>query len=178
MVQPFIGEIRMFGGNFAPYQWAFCQGSSIAITENEALYALIGDAFGGDGRTYFKLPDFRGRIPVHQGTGLGLTPRARGNMYGTEMVKLTTAQIPTHNHPMQASTQDGQTDSPDDTIPANGTTAGDSLYVPDTEAAGTLQSFYGEAVESAGNDDAHINVMPVTCISFIIALQGLFPARN
>ena len=178
MVQPFIGEIRMFGGNYAPYQWAFCQGSSITITDNEALYSLIGDAFGGDGRTYFKLPDFRGRIPVHQGIGLGLTPRARGQMYGTETVKLTTAQIPNHNHPMQASTQDGNASSPSDTIPANGTAAGDNLYLTAEEAAGRVQSFYGAAVETVGDDVAHNNVMPVTCIHFIIALQGLYPARN
>ena len=103
MSNPYIGEIRLFAGNFAPVGFAFCNGQLLAISENSALFALIGTIYGGDGQTTFALPDLRGRLPMHQGTGPGLTTRVIGQQFGTETVTLTTAQIPAHSHPVLCS---------------------------------------------------------------------------
>ena len=176
MVQPFIGEIRMFGGNFAPLHWAYCYGTVMAVTDNEALFSLIGSAYGGDGRTSFALPDLRGRIPVHQGIGPGLTPRTLGSRYGTETVTLGATEIPAHSHPLQATTNSAQSSSPAGRVPA-AVTEDEVLYSDPTDATRVL-AFADEAVEPAGGGQAHTNLMPYLCINFIIALQGLYPARN
>ena len=176
MVEPFIGEIRMFGGNYAPLHWTFCAGTLMAVTGNEALYSLLGSAFGGDGRTSFGLPDLRGRIPVHRGTGPGLTQRVVGQQYGVETVTLEATQIPSHSHPLQASSNGANFNSPVNRVPAT-TTAGDRVYVEPTDET-RIQGFSESAVSSVGNDAGHSNLQPFLCVNFIIALLGAYPQRN
>lgn len=116
MSDPFVGEIRMFAGNFAPRQWAFCNGQLMAISQNDALFSLLGTIYGGDGRSSFGIPDMRGRIPMHWGTGPGLTPRPIGQKMGVESVALTANQIPSHSHTMQASTDSVSSVNPTGTV--------------------------------------------------------------
>jgi microcystin-dependent protein len=175
MSEPFIGEIRMFGGNYAPVGWALCDGRAMSIAGNEPLFALIGTTYGGDGQSTFNLPDLRGRLPVHHGTGPNLPPYILGEMGGAETVTLSANETAAHTHPFQA-TQSLGTDS----NPAGHTlariTAGD-LYsaVP----APTLVAMSSAAVgPGPGGNQPHDNVMPFLCASFIIALQGIFPQRD
>lgn len=178
MAEPFIGEIRMFGGNFAPLHWTFCYGQLLAIADQQALYSLIGTAFGGDGRSSFGIPDFRGRIPIHQGAGPGLTPRIRGQVFGQETVALTVDQIPAHQHAIQASTSAPEYDYPVGMVLGT-PNDGSLLYTnPTALPSPNLSELADEAVSDAGSGGAHYNMMPTTCISFIIALKGIFPSRN
>lgn len=176
MSEPFIAEIRIFAGNFAPRSWAFCNGQSLPISQNTALFALLGTVYGGDGRTTFNLPNLQGRAPMHPGRGPGLTPRQLGERLGAETVTLTEAQLPAHSHGMNASSisiEDGSGN------PARNLTGSDEEGEAMTYHAPTnLQPFAEGAIESIGGGQPHLNMQPYLAINFIIALQGLFPSRS
>ena len=174
MSEPFIGEIRMFGGNFAPRGWALCDGQLLSIPQNDALFALLGTIYGGDGRTTFGLPDLRGRVPIHMGQGPGLSSRPIGQKAGDENATVSTAQLPAHSHAMAASSQAGTSASPAAAVPAAvGLTA---RYSAAGAAAGNEMNT--NAVSSAGGSQQHPNVQPFQCVNLIIALTGIFPSRN
>ncbi|HJW03590.1 MAG TPA: tail fiber protein [Azospira sp.] len=167
----FIGEIRMFAGNYAPQNWALCDGSQLPISGNEALFSLIGTTYGGNGVSTFALPDLRGRIPICQGQGNGLTPRPLGQAVGTEGVALSQAEMPNHTHTLNAGAQ-ASAPAPQGNLP--GTTSF-NLYAP---AVTTPATFAGNAISNAGNGAPHNNVMPSLCINFIIMLVGTYPTWN
>ncbi len=174
MCDPFIGEIRIFAGNFAPVDFAFCDGQSMPISGNEALYSLYGVTYGGNGSTTFNLPDFRGRLPVHAGQGTGLTAYALGQQCGTEAVTLTSANLPAHNHIMMASLNPASSLSP------SGNFLGDisaELYDPGVDTPNHVECS-PQAVSGAGGGGAHSNMMPSLCLNFIVALNGIFPSRS
>lgn len=171
MSEPFIGEIRMFGGNFAPQGWALCHGQVVAISENDTLFTLIGTTYGGDGQSTFRLPDLRGRLPMHQGAGPSLTPRVVGESFGAESVTLTSAQMPAHAHPL-AATGAATLSSPQGT--RYGDTGANATYL-DTTPTGT---FAPAAHVAAGGGQPHDNLMPSLCVNFIIALFGIYPPRS
>ena len=170
MSEPFVGEIRMFGGNFAPAGWMFCEGQTLPIAENDVLFTLIGTTYGGDGQETFNLPDLRGRIPIHAGTGPGLTTRVIGEQAGSETVTLTTAQMPNHTHTAGASTI-GNTTSPVGATWA-GVTSG-AVYRANANADVVIQ-----IPGPAGGSQPHENRMPGLCVSFIISLFGIFPSQS
>jgi len=165
MSTPFLGEIRMFGGNFAPRAWALCQGQLMAISQNDALYALLGTTYGGDGQTTFGLPDLRGRIPIHPGSGFVV-----GQLSGTETVTLTTQQIPSHTHAPLANTAAAGKD-PTNSVPGGG---GPAWFAP---GAPTL-SMAANMIGNAGGNQPHENMMPYLAVNFIISLEGIFPSQN
>lgn len=171
MSEPFVGEIRMFAGNFAPRGWAFCDGQLLAISQNDALFSLLGTIYGGDGRTTYGLPDLRGRIPIHAGSGPGLTTRRLGAKAGAEKVTLTVPQLPSHGHPLQASSDLATSPNPQNNL--SGRSVGD-VYVPDVDA----QNMHAAAVTSIGGSRSHSNFMPFLCIHFVIALFGIYPSRQ
>ncbi|TQV85345.1 phage tail protein [Aliikangiella coralliicola] len=173
MSEPFIGEIRMFGGNFAPRSWAFCDGQLLAVSQNDALFSLLGTIYGGDGRTTFGLPDLRGRLPVKFGQGTGLSNYPIGRRYGDESVVLTSNQIPSHNHPLQGSK------NPVDSPQAVGRVLGkqNALFYHAAET-GRVANFSPNAVGNSGGSQAHNNMMPSLCVNFIISLIGTYPSRN
>ena len=178
MSQPFVGEIRMFGGSFAPAGWAFCAGQLLPISENDTLFVLIGTTYGGDGQETFGLPDLRGRVPVHAGTGGGGT-FTLGETGGTESVTLTTQQLPTHNH-LVASTAPGASGTPDpttiiaDQAPASGAPV--SAYLP--FAAANQVALRNTIVGLTGGNQPHDNMQPFLVVSYIISLFGIFPSQN
>jgi microcystin-dependent protein len=172
--EPFIGEIRLFAGNFAPRGWAFCNGQLLAISQNSALFAILGTTYGGDGRTTFALPDLRGRAPVHSGfsQGPGLTRRNLGEKGGQENVTLSVEQVPSHTHAARASG-----DFPDSSSPAGnflGTMQRTRIY----SSSGSDVSMATGAIGPAGENQPHNNMPPYLGLNYIIALQGLFPPRN
>ena len=173
MSSPFVGEIRMFGGTFAPAGWAFCDGSYLAISENDALFALIGTTYGGDGQTTFALPDLRSRVPIHQGQGPGLNSYTIGQAAGVETVTLTANQIPVHSHAFNGSTASATALSPAGAVVASPTNL--DLYRP---AATPDQPMAANSLLSAGGSQPHDNLQPYLCISFIISLFGIFPTSN
>lgn len=173
MSDPYLGEIRLFAGTFAPLEWAFCNGSLLSIAKNDALFALIGTTYGGDGQTTFALPDLRGRLPVGQGTGQNLTPRILGERFGTEAVTLNEQQLPAHNHALTATTAAGASASPEGGQFAD---AGeDRLYVPapDKPEPKTLNA---NTVAGAGGSQPHDNIMPSVAMNYIVSLAGIFPS--
>lgn len=173
MSEPFVGEIRMFAGNFAPRGWAFCDGQLLAVSQNDALFSLLGTIYGGDGRTTFGLPDLRGRIPIHAGSGPGLSPRRLGAKLGTEKETLTVNQLPSHTHPLSASND-----------VANQTTAGGDRVTGQTgtfdlyQSSNAVAPMNAAAIGSVGGSQAHTNLMPYLCVHFIIALVGIYPSRH
>lgn len=172
MSEPFVGEIRMFAGNFAPRGWAFCDGQLLAVSQNDALFSLLGTIYGGDGRTTFGLPDMRGRIPIHKGHGPGLSERRLGSKSGAEHDTLTTNQLPSHTHDFLANTELATDQSPQGKVVAQG--VGTTFYSnasPDT-------SFAHNATTNSGGSRSHNNMMPSLCVSFIIALFGVYPSRS
>lgn len=175
MSEPYIGEIHLFAGNFAPQGYAFCDGQSLPISQFDAVFALLGTTYGGDGQTSFNLPDLRGRLPVHQGQGPGLPPFTMGQSGGSETVTLTGQQLPVHSHSANATTQGGATSSPQNAILA-ATTSGNELYA--APGAGPTVQLVGSTINPAGGNQPHDNMMPYLAINFIIALEGLFPPRN
>jgi microcystin-dependent protein len=169
----YIGEIRMFGGNFAPAGWAFCQGQLMPISENDLLFGLIGTTYGGDGQETFALPDLRGRLPVHQGTGSDGISYTLGETGGVESVTLTASQIPSHTHPLRANNgQPGNAISPAGNIPAI------SLNVTPFIEDVTNGFFNAGAIGSAGGSQPHDNMQPYLCVNFIISLFGVYPPSN
>lgn len=174
MSEPFVGEIRMFAGNFAPRGWAFCDGQLLAISQNDALFSLLGTIYGGDGRTTFGLPDMRGRIPLHQGQGPGLSSRRLGAKFGDESVTLTTNQLPSHSHGSVACNTAATTDSPQGKVLAKPNT--EDMYTAPT--AGTNVSLSPATIINSGGSRSHTNLMPTLCVNFIMALVGIYPSRN
>jgi microcystin-dependent protein len=170
MSDPYVGEIRMAGFNFAPQGWAFCDGSLLSIAENDVLFALIGTTYGGDGQTTFALPDLRGRIPIHQGNDSQGNSYIIGQLGGVEQVKLTAAQLPAHTHSLSASSGSASATDPTGNVPAS---ASVNLY--GTNFAPTLDP---SAVNGGGSGQSHDNLMPYQCVSFIISLFGIFPSQN
>jgi len=170
MSDPFIGEIRMLAGNFAPRGWAFCEGQLISIAQNTALFSLLGTQYGGNGSSTFGLPDLRGRVPISQGQGPGRSLASMGDRFGTETETLTAAQMPLHGHAEQASASTASTAAGPSGALAN---AGVSLYgaEPNVDRAAA-------AVTATGGGQAHNNMAPFLALSFIIALQGIYPSRN
>ncbi len=174
---PFIGQICMFGANFAPRSWALCDGQILLISQNTALFSLLGTLYGGDGRNTFALPDLRGRLPRHQGTGPGLTPRQIGKKDGIEDVVLNPAQMPTHTHQLDGTTEQADAEAPGGGGDPTGKVLADatiSIYSAQTPDL----NFDASAVSDTGGDQDHSTLMPVLCVNFIIALQGVVPSRN
>lgn len=165
MAQPYVGEIRMFAGTFAPAGWMFCDGSLVPISENETLFQLIGTTYGGDGESTFALPDLRGRIPVHQGNGFILAETG-----GAEEITLTISQIPIHTHPLLASMNVSQDSNPSNKVLGQSGSA--LLYIQDT----TDSNMNPQAVVSVGGSQPHTNFQPYLCVNFIISLFGIFPS--
>ncbi len=172
MSEPFVGEVRMFAGNFAPRGWAFCDGQLLAVSQNDALFSLLGTIYGGDGRTTFGLPDLRGRIPIHAGSGPGLSPRRLGAKGGAENVTLTVNQLPSHTHDMQAIGQNANTPNASGNLLAQTPTV--DLYITETPVQGMAST----AVTNTGGSRSHTNLMPFLCINYIIALFGIYPSRQ
>jgi microcystin-dependent protein len=173
MGEPYVGEIRMFGGNFPPQGWAFCQGQSMAISENDVLFTLIGTTYGGDGQQTFNLPDLQGRLPMHMGQGPGISQNYLiGEKAGVESVTLTTQQIPIHSHAVVASTNPATS-----TLASNNVTASTNQLKIYTEGAASKQ-FAPSAITSVGGSQPHDNLQPYLCISFIISLFGVFPSQS
>jgi microcystin-dependent protein len=168
---PFIGEIRMFGSNFPPNGWAFCNGALMAIAENDALFTLIGTTYGGDGQATFGLPDLQGRAPIHQGTLNGVT-FTMGEKAGVESVTLSLQQTPTHSHAFLASTGPGNNNSP------TGNVTGESAAVKIYFADAPVVPMNAQAVTPVGGSQPHENMQPYLAISYIIALFGIFPTQN
>ncbi|GAB4410265.1 MAG: tail fiber protein [Anaerolineae bacterium] len=165
MAQPYVGEIRMFAGNFAPAGWMFCEGQLLPISENETLFQLIGTTYGGDGQSTFALPDLRGRIPVHQGNGFILAETG-----GAEEITLTVSQIPAHSHPLLASANNASSANA-----AGNVLAQTPSYTP-YFAASANTPFSPNAVSPVGGSQPHTNFQPYLCINFIISLFGIFPS--
>lgn len=174
MGQPYIGEIRMFAGNFAPAGWAFCDGQLLPISENDALFTLIGTTYGGDGESTFALPNLQSRVPIHAGTGGGGS-YILAEAAGTESVTLTLQQIPVHSHPQLGSSNAGNAQAP----------AGGVLAVPQSSQQGL--KFYGsdsvaqmnaQSISPVGGSQPHENCQPFLCINFILSLYGIFPSAT
>ncbi len=165
MAQPYVGEIRMFAGNFAPAGWQLCEGQSLAISENETLFQLIGTTYGGDGESTFNLPDLRGRIPIHQGGGFTLAETG-----GVETVTLTVNQIPAHSHPLLASADANNTLNP------AGNVLGTPLTATPFFAATPALNLSPQAIGPVGGSQPHTNFQPYLCVNFIISLFGIFPS--
>jgi microcystin-dependent protein len=170
MAQPYVGEIRMFAGNYAPAGWAFCDGQLLQISENGVLFALIGTTYGGDGQNTFMLPNLQGRVPIHMGTGpAGITSHLAA-MAGVEAVTLTTQQIPSHSHAFMASTADATSSAPETRV--LGASASINLYLvddPDTSLAAVSGG-------QTGGNQPHENMQPSLCVNYIISLFGIFPS--
>lgn len=175
MSTPYIGEIRMFGGNFAIRGWALCHGQLLAISQNDALFALIGTTYGGDGQTTFAVPDLRGRVPLHMGQGPGLSNRTIGEKAGSETVTLTTNNLPVHTHVPQVRSGAGDMGAP----ATNATWASSAGGVKVYTASGTPPaSALASSIGSIGGNQPHENRMPFQAVNFIIALEGIFPSPN
>jgi microcystin-dependent protein len=172
MPEPFVGEIRMFAGNFPPNGWAFCNGQSIPISENETLFNLIGTTYGGDGQNTFNLPDLQSRIPIHAGTAADGNTYTLGESGGVEQVTLTTSQIPSHTHPMIATGNVGSANTPAGNILAQ--TPNVKMY----ELTAPTTPLNAATVQPAGGSQPHENVQPILAINFIISLFGVFPSQN
>ena len=175
MSEPFVGEIRMFAGNFAPRGWAFCDGQLLAVSQNDALFSLLGTIYGGDGRTTFGLPDVRSRLPIHRGTGPGLSPRRLGSKGGEEKVTLTNNQLASHSHNLVVSNQLGNNASP--TGQSLAKVAAGNLYKTASTVT-TRPAMADNAISVTGGGQSHTNQMPYLCINFIIALFGIYPSRQ
>ena len=169
MSEPFVAEIRIFAGNFAPRSWAFCDGQLLPIAQNTALFSLIGTTYGGDGRTTTGLPNLQGRAPMHPGRGPGLTTRRLGEKGGVETVTLTTAQMPNHNHRLVADGEDGESTAAASQVVG----AGNDMFAP----AENLVDMAAQSLTAQGGGGAHNNLQPFLSLNYIIALQGTYPSR-
>jgi len=167
MAQPYVGEIRMFAGNFAPAGWQFCEGQLLPISENETLFNLIGTTYGGDGQSTFALPDLRGRIPIHQGNGFVLAETG-----GVEEITLTVNHIPSHAHPLLASSDQANGVNPQGNVIGATLTATPYITLPPTI------SLSPQAISAVGGSQPHNNFQPYLCVNFIISLFGIFPSQT
>jgi microcystin-dependent protein len=172
MGQPFVGEIRMFAGNFAPAGWAFCSGQTLPISENEVLFQLIGTIYGGDGQTTFNLPNLQSRVPVHMGQGPGVSNNYTiGEQGGAEQVTLTVNQTPVHNHGLVAATGAGTTANAKDNVLAASPSV--QLYTEDTASV----ALNANSITPTGGSQPHDNTMPYLAINYIISLFGIYPSQ-
>lgn len=171
MSDPFVAEIRIFPFNFAPKGWAFCDGQLLPISQNTALFSLLGTYYGGDGKATFALPDMQGNVPMQPGQGNGLTERFLGEMSGSETVTLLTSEIPVHTHNFVASQADGISRTPGGNLAAN--MIGVNGYAP----PGAVVQMAPQALSPAGGDQPHNNMQPYLTLNFCIALQGIYPPR-
>lgn len=171
--EPFLAEIYMGGMNFAPRGYATCSGQILSIAQNTALFSLLGTTFGGNGQTTFALPDLRGRVPMGEGQGPGLSARTLGEVGGTESVTLIANEMPAHNHSFNAVSEAGDTSAPAGAYLAN-TGALDKEY----KATGTSVAMNATAIGIAGGSQPHNNMPPYLVLTFYIALEGIFPSRN
>lgn len=181
MSECFLGEIRMFAGNYAPKNWSFCDGSLLSISEYDTLFTLLGTTYGGNGTTNFQLPDLRGRMPIGQGNGPGLTPRLLAQFGGTEDVPLTGANLPAHNHPILVSQNAASSLSPTGMVPAVPPTVAAhnyAMYTVATPSPAPTQVDLAPMIQNAGGSVPHENVMPGLCVNFIIALLGIYPSQS
>jgi microcystin-dependent protein len=167
MAQPYVGEIRMFAGNFAPAGWYFCEGQLLPISEYETLFNLIGTTYGGDGQSTFALPDLRGRLPIHQGNGFTLAETG-----GVEEVTLTTSQIPAHSHPFLASNNNAATANA-----GNGVLGQTPSYTPYIQINPNV-ALNSVSITPTGGSQPHTNFQPYLCVDFIISLYGIFPSQT
>lgn len=174
MSEPFVGEIKMFAGNFAIRGWALCDGQLLQISQHDALFSLLGTIYGGDGRTTFGLPDMRGRLPIHMGSGPGLTPRPIGHKTGTESEAVTVNALPNHTHTLQANTQAGAQGDAAGGTPSQ-STVGVYLQAPNPASIRQLKF---TSISQSGGSGSHNNIMPYLSVNFIIALSGVYPSRN
>ena len=172
MSQPYYGEIRLFAGNFAPGGWAFCQGQLVAIVGNDAVFQLIGTTYGGDGQTTFGLPDLRGRVPIHQGTGPGLSARTMGDTGGAETVTLKASRLPPHTHTLVASSTPANAAAG----PGGGVLAATAINVYGTSAPPLPMS--AQAISAVGGSQPHENMAPFLALKYIIALTGVYPSQG
>lgn len=167
MAQPYVGEIRMFAGNFGPAGWMLCEGQLLPISEYETLFQLIGTTYGGDGESTFALPDLRGRIPLHFGSGFVLAETG-----GVEEVTLTTSQVPAHSHPFLASSALASTPRASGAVPAQVRPGAPDLYIEDVPSVATAPT----SLSAVGGSQPHTNLQPYLCVNFIISLYGIFPS--
>ena len=176
MADPFLGEIKMGGWNFAPRGYALCDGQLLPIAQYTALFSLLGTMFGGDGRTTFGLPELRGRVPMHQGTGPGLSPRSMGQKGGEETHTLSIAEMPAHNHSvrMAAESRPAATNDPNGNILA----AGVDAYRANSPRDDVLMDANALQQQTQGGSQSHNNMQPFQVVNYVIALQGLYPSRS
>lgn len=172
-MDPFLGEIKMFGGNFAPSGWALCNGQLLPISQNTALFSLLGTFYGGDGVQTFALPNLQGRVAVHWGQGAGLSSYVIGQQGGSESIALTQQQMPQHNHTMGTLSSPGTASRPNTQLLAQPTSG--SIYGPAPSDGSALNQ---AAISQAGGNQPHANIQPYLSVTFIIALRGIFPSRN
>lgn len=185
MSEAFLGEVKMFGGNYSPRGYAYCDGSLFPISEHQSLFSLLGTTYGGNGQTNFGLPNLQGRTPMHKGNGIGLTPRRLGEMSGIEHIGLKIDQIPSHTHQMIATSENGiaDIDVKNDVsilgktvIPgARGRMTPVPFYTTDVSQ---IDSMASEAISNVGGDVNHYNMQPYLTVNFIICLDGIYPSRN
>jgi microcystin-dependent protein len=178
-MDPLLGTISMFAGNFAPRGWALCNGQLLSISTNQALFSILGTTYGGDGIRTFGLPDLRGRAPIHQGQGPGLTSRTLGELGGEEHVTLMISQMPVHNHALNASTNTGNQPSPTNGVLALSTdpdAGGNPINFTPGANVNTIMA--NNAISPVGQSMPHDNMQPYLAVTFIIALEGVFPSRN
>ena len=174
MSEPFIAEIRIFAGNFAPRSWAFCDGQLLPISQNTALFSLIGTTYGGDGRSTTALPNLQGRVPMHPGRGPGLTSRRLGQRGGVENVSLSEVQMPNHTHQLL-----GVVSPADSSMPSSNSLARTTADLPyQNNTTGNLVDMAPQALPNQGGSQMHNNMQPYLAMNFIIALQGLYPSRG
>ncbi len=199
MCEPMLGEIKLFAGNYPPRGWAFCDGHLISVAENPALFSILSNYYGGDGRTTFGLPDLRGRVPLGSGSAPGLTPRQMGQSGGYERVSINIAQMPAHSHPAEAQAQAAASAEArllaanveaDTQVPTGNALADprgntyvdaqptDALHSDSVQVDVTVTSVVEVAVEPVGGDDTHANMPPFQVVNYIIALEGYYPARS
>jgi microcystin-dependent protein len=172
MAQPFIGEIRCCGFNFAPVGWAMCNGQLLAISQNEALFQLIGTTYGGNGVNTFALPDLRGRVPIHQGSFAGTT-YVLGQVAGVESVTLTTQELPAHSHPITATSNAATLKRPVTNTFYAASSSGNNFY----ESGTTLTALASNTVANAGGNQPHSNIQPYLTLNWCMALEGIFPSQ-
>lgn len=172
MAQPYIGEIRMFGGNFAPSGWEFCDGQLVPISENDALFTLIGTTYGGDGEETFALPNLQARVPIHQGQGAGLSNRIIGESAGVPEVTLTTQQLASHTHPLMATQNLGNSSNAANRVLATGTNV--TMF----RVIAPNVPFAASVLGPVGGSQPHDNLMPYAVVSFIISMFGIFPSQT
>jgi microcystin-dependent protein len=172
MIDPYVGQIVLFAGTFAPNGWFFCDGSLVPISEYDVLFALIGTTYGGDGINNFALPDLRGRVPIHQGTGTGLSTRVIGEKDGTENVTVTAPQVPAHTHALTVSSANATASAVSSGVTL--AAAAEELYSGDSPN----NSLNPSSVSPVGGSQPHSNIQPYLALNFIIAWAGIFPSQS